>query len=916
MRLFFLTRNKGLGVKKLLNSIPVLDESDRVQWDLLISMLILIAAFEIPYDWLVGWKDPVHAAVFNWVFFIFFFLDMILNSLTKRPKKPWFVTEIISDFKYGKKTVEDRVEILHQPTDIAKGYMKSIWFPIDLLSTIPWAFFAELFLPLNSLRMLRLLRLARLFRVLRLTKAVYLLERIRRAVPSVPSVERLFFLFLSIPWLAHLFACFFYAFEKGNSNVSYESSFYFMWMALITQDASGSTTSDAAFWIVMLAVVLSVFVFASVTGNLAAIYTGLDFKKVQRKQVLLRDHTVVIGWNKNIYSMIAELQVPAEGNSNDIVLLSQHEEGTVIRLFEENGVSIDPRRLTIIEGSIYSVQNISLLAIDRAKNVIIIGGEDLEQVYIEQDIKAEEELFRLADIQVLKILLACSQIFNLAQDLRVSRQIRGVLPLVAAVHSEKTAHLLRKGIPSGLNSQNQEQLLSLQVVDTEDVLSRCLVQATLQPELIRVFSEIFSYRHDESLSGGYHSVEIYIIPVGQFKDHESLLERTFADLSIRFTRAILIGFFTFDEQVILEAQNSYGSENQHHLVLNPGYRSSSDGQLIHLKKEQEHRLKKSDALVFIARSRDDAMHQEESVSVQELKNKLVYEKTIKAAQKILLLGTGRKAVNICKLLPHYLPAGSEIHSQVIAEEQLVNNIELKPIFELQNKAEHFDVYSVLKDMGARFHFDARIVVTDSVDRKQHDANILMSLTALYAAEDQSERKESQTIFEIIDQQNEKLAQTFNIGNRKVASLLSTELVSNYLVQLANNPLRGVVYKELLDRSGNEIYLDDVSIYANLWNENASAFPESLCNGGGSLPSFKAMQTLARGLQRIAIGVVGVLYGQNQEKREGQDYIMLCPSKPSFDVLEGLYSTEDWAETKESGSFRTVTHVIAIGPSEL
>ncbi len=287
-------------VTYLENKLPIYDEADRVKWDLFISILILIAAFEIPYDWLVGWQNQTWADLFNLIFFMSFFLDMVLNSLTQRREEPWFFTQMLDWFREPNKKIKSRM--LLKPSETSLGYAKSIWFPIDFLSTVPWSFFAELFSPLNSLRLLRLLRLARLFKVLRLTKALYLLERIRRAMPTAPSVERLFFLFLSIPWITHLFACVFYAFEKHNPAVTYGNSFYYMWMALMTQQVDNNSITSGSFWLFMSAIVLSVFVFASVTGNFAAIYTGMDFSSRRKTSVLLKQHTVVIGWNKNIYS--------------------------------------------------------------------------------------------------------------------------------------------------------------------------------------------------------------------------------------------------------------------------------------------------------------------------------------------------------------------------------------------------------------------------------------------------------------------------------------------------------------------------------------------------------------------------------------------------------------------------------------
>ena len=124
--------------------LPVYDEADRVKWDLFVSVLILIAAFEIPYDWLVGWTDPTWAHVFNLVFFIAFSIDMVVNALSQRREQSWFVFEWWKSMTQPK-LVEQSRTILLRPRETMVGYTKTIWFPIDFLSTVPWAFFAELF---------------------------------------------------------------------------------------------------------------------------------------------------------------------------------------------------------------------------------------------------------------------------------------------------------------------------------------------------------------------------------------------------------------------------------------------------------------------------------------------------------------------------------------------------------------------------------------------------------------------------------------------------------------------------------------------------------------------------------------------------------------------------------------------------
>lgn len=58
----------------------------RVKWDLFVFVVIVVSAFVVPFDLLVGWDDPRVDAWFNYVFLVVFLVDMILNCFTIRRK--------------------------------------------------------------------------------------------------------------------------------------------------------------------------------------------------------------------------------------------------------------------------------------------------------------------------------------------------------------------------------------------------------------------------------------------------------------------------------------------------------------------------------------------------------------------------------------------------------------------------------------------------------------------------------------------------------------------------------------------------------------------------------------------------------------------------------------------------------------
>ena len=404
----------------------------------------------------------------------------------------------------------------------------------------------------------------------------------------------------------------------------------------------------------------------------------------------------------------------------------------------------------------------------------------------------------------------------------------------------------------------------------------------------------------------------------------------------------MIGYFTANKDVIDEAETIYKAKRPLDggkiLVLNPGHRSHYDKEkgnhTLELPEELNHRFEDGDELVVLAHTKDELgfiAGTETPLSLSLKSDKVISNPGVKQdapKETILLLGTSRKAEKIAELLPEYLPSSSEVYSQVPSPKEVKGNTTFLPIPKLKS-SEHYDIFDALSDLDD-IHFTRRVVVSDAQDRTHHDANILMTLTALHAATDNSTPgRQVHTIFEIIDQQNQKLADTFHLNNRKVASLLSTEMVSDYLIQLANQPKRGRVYQELLDRLGNEIYFDEYERYIDMIaNEDG---------GSHTTPSYRELELIARQCGRVVIGLHGKKY-VNAAVDGSETYTLLSPTfgqnqsngQGKSDGIDGLYfdrpipletgtvpkEISERANQSEPKARRTVSHVIVVGPGPL
>lgn len=835
----------------------------RVYWDIFVFAVIIASAFEVPYDWLVGWHDETLTLVFDLSFTLVFGLDILLNLITMRERSfsgswGWRVVVGLFDSRRSpegarRRALEDNPDlplVLDAPGSIWRDYVRSAWFVVDVLSTIPWGVLAASFSPLTSLRLLRLLRLGRLFRVLRLTKAVHMLERIRRAVPAVPSVERLISIAVSLPWLAHLMACFTYYFEHahGGRDITYGGAYHAMWMAIIArQTVLGGGVTTATFLLTMFGVLVSVFVLASVTGNLAALYTSIDLGKRENGQIVLENHTIVIGWNNNIFSVVRQLITAADaetGRSKDIVLLSHLSEAEVLREFHEFGLEFDPRRLTVHTGSIHAVQNIRKLSVGRAANVILLGGSALEARL------SERESFRRSDTDVLKVLLACCAAFGSDQWVRASRRRRAQLSIVAAVHSRATAALLKDGVPVG---ERDRDLLEIHLVDTEDLLARCVAMVAADSRFAQLFRELFSYTFTGG--GGGHSTEVYIV---EFEDLNGDPARpgVFDSFLDAMPEAIPIGFYARSEIVPAQHGASYpagsfsvGGTGDRTLFLNPGFRSDKSGCLIEAGFEAEHCIGPGDALVVLAPNRAAARVVRYPAPGPPCAAPAPVKLAPREPQQLAVLGDGNKVTRVVELMFDHLPRDSNVvvNAPVSVSDEGLEVAARRGISLLAGAAR--TQRSPEEDTAYLRSCDTVVVLSNSANRHHHDADILMSLTAIGARAKRAGATRRTHVIELLDAHNIELADAFG----DVASLISPELVSNYLVQIALHPERGRVYAELLDIEGNEFYIVPLERYLRHAGEQAS---------------FATMSRRARAAGEIAVGYAFAA--------DGADALRLCP----------------------------------------
>jgi hypothetical protein len=512
-------------------------------------------------------------------------------------------------------------------------------------------------------------------------------------------------------------------------------------------------------------------------------------------EVLAADHTILLGWNSTIFSVIDQFGSSDEDLSGEVVVLADLE---VDSMREEAGKYCTPAALRNVDfrrGSIASIKNIRNLKIEDARQIIILGVETEGEGEGAADAT-------MHDSSVLKALLACFQAISDDKSAGGTR-----LPIVASVMSGESARVMERGVPRSVAERIQ-----LHVVHAADLLCRLTAQSANQPGLALVYKELFSY--EESLVDGVDiGSEIYIVDVD-----EKMHGLTFEECLLGYDGAIPIGY----------ANDEAGP------VVNP----------MPATPAAAHRFAKGDRMIAVADNKEDIVWSgKRELPAQEFEPRDARVEP----KKVLVLGDGLKPRKIIEHLPGFLPEGSRIfttQSTEGLEAGACSFHEFKhPAAASAGGGEGGGDASV---SGSDLRTYDSIVLADEIsDPDRHDAKVLMDLTAIYASA-AGDRMKASVIVELLDSRNLTLAAAFG----EMAAIVSSELVSNFLVQLAVDPERGNVFRELLDPAGNEFYIRPVARFV----------------GGDEKLSFTDIIARAKKLKEIAIGYVP----------PGSEPLQLCP----------------------------------------
>jgi voltage-gated potassium channel Kch len=303
------------------------------------------------------------------------------------------------------------------------------------------------------------------------------------------------------------------------------------------------------------------------------------------------------------------------------------------------------------------------------------------------------------------------------------------------------------------------------VVDVDDLAARLVVQSSRQSGLSVVCTDLLDFGGDE----------IYLRP------EPALTGAPFG-----------VALFAYDTATLV------GLRRRGHVVLNP---------------RADTRIEPGDELILIAE--DDSMIRLAHAPLRPGAPQMIVRpvrRTIRA-ERVLVIGWNARGVKIVKELDNYVAPGSRLQvaaAQPDAESRVkALAAELSNLHTAYQLCEPTDRGS-LETLGIG-EFDRVIVLADdSVELEQADSQTLVTL--LHLRDMESRRNERYSIVsEMNDERNQRLAQVTKADDFVVGS----KLISLLLTQLSENRHLSVVFQQLFEAEGSEIYLRPAEEYVAL-----------------------------------------------------------------------------------------------------
>jgi Trk K+ transport system NAD-binding subunit len=280
-----------------------------------------------------------------------------------------------------------------------------------------------------------------------------------------------------------------------NTSELKSNFFQILWMSFLRTLDPGTMGGDSkVFGIFSIFVTCAgIFILSALIGILNnGIQDKLEMLRKGRSKVIENNHTIILGWSEQIFTIISELTIANQNKRKSCIAIMGEKDK--VEMEEEISAKVGKTGKTKIvcrQGSPIELSDLEIVNINTSKSIIILSQDNNQN----------------ADSNVIKTILAIvnypgrrKEPYNIIAEIRDPKNVE-----IAKIIGKDEVEIILVG----------------------DLISRITAQTCRQPGLSLVYTELLDF-------GG---VEIY------FKKEESLIGKKFSDCLFKYDDSTVIGIF-------------------------------------------------------------------------------------------------------------------------------------------------------------------------------------------------------------------------------------------------------------------------------------------------------------------------------------------------------------------------------------
>jgi len=569
-----------------------------------------------------------------------------------------------------------------------------------------------------------------------------------------------------------------------------------VWWAFLRMTDPGYLGDDEGSWRRMVSTALTLSGYVLFMGTLVAIMTRWLIAKMLEFErgltpVSMRNHIVVVGWTNRTIPLLREV-IGETGNRRRFL------------------AAFGMRKLRAVVLS----EEVSAIQFQALKSDPVIGRSHARDVVLRYGSVLEEEAIRRAGCMNAAAVIMPSD-YGRGNEL-VSPDVETIRALLSidsrARRNDQPPPLAIVEIQDARRIETVRSAYSgpLEIVASDDTMSRLLVQTILHPGLSAFLREVLTARSGNDI---------------QLRQAGRLAGATLREAASRCPRAILLG-------VLREG------EGQHRPLLDA---------------ESATRIEESDLMVFLARSQTDIEPATSaSASLAPVERKAPKNQPPAGGRKkILLLGWSHRVPNLVDELASYTHMNFEVDMISIVDSAI--------------RSREIERYSPRSARVPVRHIEADYLMSgelEQLDMARYDSIFLLSSDQLENAEEADARvvvgqrivegllkrggHRPRVLLELADAANEGLVRSLD-----VETLVSPLILSHFMAQITLRRETRLVFDELFSAGGAEIDFRPVSAYGSIQSASFEQLESRVAARGDTLLGVQRASDSAlpnRGLQ--------------------------------------------------------------------